>query len=146
LSRISPKHFIDQVVTLFESQARAKGIHFKTDVDCDVELRLDREQMTQAILNLLQNALEATPAGGIIALTCTASNGAVSIVVQDTGSGIPKESLDKIFNLYYTTKPDGTGMGLAITQQIVVQHQGTIEVKSEEGKGAQFIMTIPMTI
>jgi PAS domain S-box-containing protein len=145
LSRIALKHFVEQVVTLFESQARGKGIQFKTNVDCDVELRLDREQMTQAILNLLQNALEATPAGGIITLVCSASNGAVTIVVQDTGSGIPQDRLDKIFNLYYTTKADGTGMGLAITQQIVLQHQGTIEVKSEEGKGTQFIIAIPLS-
>lgn len=144
LNRIALKQFINQVVTLFESQARAKGIHFQTKIDCDVELRLDREQMTQAILNLLQNALDATPAGGINTLSCTASNGAVTIVVQDTGSGIPKDRLDKIFNLYYTTKPDGTGMGLAITQQIVLQHQGTIEVKSEEGKGTRFNITIPL--
>ncbi|MCI0695422.1 ATP-binding protein [candidate division KSB1 bacterium] len=144
LSRIALKQFIDQVVTLFESQARGKGIHFQTNVDCDIELRLDREQMTQAILNLLQNALAATPAGGIITLACSASKGAVTIFVQDTGSGIPQESLDKIFNLYYTTKPDGTGMGLAITQQIVLQHQGTIEVKSEEGKGTQFTISIPL--
>lgn len=146
LSRIALKQFIEQVVTLFESQASAKSIHFQTNVDCDVALRVDREQMTQAILNLLQNALDATPAGGIITLACAASNGTVAIVVQDTGSGIPKDRLDKIFNLYYTTKPDGTGMGLAITQQIVLQHQGTIEVKSEEGKGAQFIIMIPMNV
>lgn len=146
LSRIALKDFINQVVTLFESQASAKDIHFKIDVDCDVELRLDREQMTQAILNLLQNAIEATPSGGDILLACAASDGAVTIVVQDSGSGIPQDRFGKIFNLYYTTKPNGTGMGLAITQQIVLQHHGTIEVKSTEGKGAQFIMKIPMNV
>lgn len=146
LSRIALKDFINQVVILFESQANDKGIHFKTNIDCDVELRLDREQMTQAILNLLQNALDATPAGGNIVLACAVSDGTVTIVVQDSGSGIPQDRLGKIFNLYYTTKPSGTGMGLAITQQIVLQHHGTIEVKSEEGKGAQFIMMIPMNV
>jgi signal transduction histidine kinase len=64
--------------------------------------------------------------------------------VKDSGVGIPKEHLDKIFNLYYSTKPDGTGLGLAITHQIISQHQGRIDVESTEGKGSQFILTLPL--
>ncbi|MDZ7289674.1 MAG: ATP-binding protein [candidate division KSB1 bacterium] len=145
LSRLALQDFLSQIATLFEGQARAKGVHFTTSSDCDLELLIDREQMTQAILNVLQNALEATPRGGTITLACTTNKKEMTISVQDTGSGIPKDHLDKIFNLYYTTKPNGTGMGLAITQQIVSQHQGTIEVQSEEGKGTQFLIRLPVT-
>jgi signal transduction histidine kinase len=101
--------------------------------------------MTQALLNVLQNALDATPAGGSIELSCLAKDDAIVFTVEDTGRGIPKNERDKIFNLYYTTKPDGTGMGLAITHQIIQQHHGIVEVEGEEGKGSRFILKIPLT-
>ena len=67
----------------------------------------------------------------------------IRFTVSDTGIGIPSGSLEKIFNLYYTTKPEGTGLGLSITQQIVSQHGGTIDVTSVEGKGTVFTVDIP---
>lgn len=143
LQRVKVDEFLAHVAKLFESQAHARGVRFETSRACTGEFRLDHEQMTQALLNLLQNALEATPRGGTIALSCSRREHAAFFVVQDTGAGIPQDRLDKIFNLYYTTKPDGTGMGLAITQQIVLQHQGTIEVHSQMGRGTQFFIAIP---
>jgi len=106
-------------------------------------MMLDRNQMTQALLNLLLNALEATPAGGRITLACRAVDNQVHFVVTDTGQGIPSEALDSIFNLYYTTKPDGTGMGLPMAQQIVAQHQGRLEVSSTAGRGSRFSIALP---
>jgi signal transduction histidine kinase len=70
-------------------------------------------------------------------------NGNVRFTVSDTGKGIPSEGLDKIFNLYYTTKADGTGLGLSITQQVVAQHGGTIDVASTEGEGTSITIDIP---
>jgi PAS domain S-box-containing protein len=144
LQQISAHEFIGHVAKLFESQAKAKGVRFSSTNKCGMVLTLDRDQMTQALLNVLQNALDATPAGGSIVLSCFVKDDDIVFTVEDSGQGIPKDKLDKIFNLYYSTKPDGTGMGLAITQQVIDQHQGTVQVESEEGKGSRFILKLPM--
>jgi two-component system, NtrC family, sensor histidine kinase HydH len=144
LQPIAAQEFISHVSKLFEGQARAKDVRFSCVSKCEIPLTIDRDQMTQAMLNILQNALDATPAGGSIGLSCLLKDNAVIFTVEDTGKGIPKNELDKVFNLYHTTKPDGTGMGLAITHQIILQHHGTVEVESEEGRGSRFILTFPL--
>jgi two-component system sensor histidine kinase HydH len=141
--RIAVSDLVGHVSSLFSGQAADKGITFTASPDRNATVSLDSEQMKQALLNLLQNALEATPAGGKIELTGTVLPEGTRFTVADTGPGIPAASLDKIFNLYYTTKPDGTGLGLSITQQIVAQHGGTIEVSSTEGKGTVFTILLP---
>jgi two-component system sensor histidine kinase HydH len=146
IERINPVHYFQHVSTLFAGQASAKGVRFDTDLQCTKDFSIDREQFTQAILNLLQNALDVTSAGGIISLSCIDDENEIRITVSDTGSGISKEELEKIFNLYYTTKHDGTGMGLAITQQIITQHNGNIVVQSEIGKGSKFTIILPFIV
>ncbi|HEX9657155.1 MAG TPA: ATP-binding protein [Bacteroidota bacterium] len=106
---------------------------------------IDQEQMTQAILNLLQNALDETERSGKITLHCRQAKDTLMVTVQDTGRGIPPDKVRKIFDLYYTTKPEGTGMGLPIAQQIITQHGGSIDVRSAEGRGTRFEITIPLT-
>lgn len=98
--------------------------------------------MTQALLNLLLNALEATPRDGKVTVTSWVDHNGAVITVTDTGHGIEPEALEKIFNLYYTTKADGTGMGLPMAQQIVAQHQGRLEVESTPGKGTRCTVTV----
>jgi signal transduction histidine kinase len=99
--------------------------------------------MQQALLNLLQNALDATPAGGQITLSADISKDTLRIVVADNGVGMSPAVLERIFDLYYTTKPHGTGLGLSITQQIIGQHGGTIEVSSVEDRGTTFTVNLP---
>jgi len=141
--RVALSDLVDHVSSLVSGQAADKGITFMASSDRNTTVYLDSEQMKQALLNLLQNALEATPAGGTIELTGTVLPEGIGFTVADTGPGIPPGLLDKIFNLYYTTKPDGTGLGLSITQQIVSQHGGTIEVSSTQGEGTVFKITLP---
>ena len=129
---------------LFQSQAQANGVQFSVTLERKGMLRIDAEQLTQALLNLLQNALDATPQGGRIDLRIWEHNEHVEMIVRDNGEGIPKDQLDKIFDLYYTTKPTGTGVGLAMTQQIIAQHRGQLLVQSEVGKGTEFIVRIPV--
>ena len=100
--------------------------------------------MTQALLNVLQNALDATPKGGKIALQVTRKRGSTVFEIVDDGIGIPADRIERIFDLYFTTKPQGTGMGLAITQQIVTQHHGMIDVESEPNRGTTFSISIPI--
>jgi signal transduction histidine kinase len=127
----------------FRSQALARQVNFRTEANCNKTAHVDRDQLMQALLNLLQNALDATPQGGSITLGASCSGDTLLLTVQDTGAGIPAETLDRIFDLYYTTKPEGTGMGLAITQQIITQHGGTISVQSTSGHGSTFTVTLP---
>jgi two-component system, NtrC family, sensor histidine kinase HydH len=134
---------ISHVASLFASQARGKAIAFVASAEGTGTAFLDPEQLNQALLNLLQNALDATPQGGRITLTATAVPEGVMFVVSDTGAGMPQAVLENIFNLYYTTKDHGTGLGLSITQQIVAQHGGTIDVESVEGKGTQISIMLP---
>lgn len=137
------EEFITHISSLFEGQARGKGLHFVAESTSHALLTIDPELMTQALLNLLQNALDATPPGGTITLRCTSSDTLVCISVKDTGTGIPAENVDKIFNLYYSTKPNGTGLGLAITHQIVSEHHGYIAVNSRVGGGTQLDVYLP---
>ena len=96
-----------------------------------------------AVLNLLQNALEAMPQGGTVTLEGQGMATHVQLQVRDTGSGIPAADLAQIFEPLYTTKPEGTGLGLYIVQEIVTAHEGQITVESVEGQGTIFTLTLP---
>jgi signal transduction histidine kinase len=143
VSQVPARQFVEHVSTLFEGQAQSKGVTFSSQCDADAFIHIDSEQMTQALLNLLQNALEASKKGNSISLGVRSDGENVVFEVADDGVGIPHNALDRIFNLYFTTKSTGTGMGLAICQQIVSQHRGSIEAQSEPGKGTKFTIRIP---
>lgn len=102
----------------------------------------DPSQMKQALLNLLINAMDASSGGDAITVTTTLSSGRLEISVEDTGAGIAAEEVDNIFKPFYTTKTRGSGLGLAIVDRIVKEHQGAISVKSTEGKGTSFTITL----
>jgi signal transduction histidine kinase len=109
----------------------------------------DEAQLQQVLMNLLLNAVEAMTVDGALTISTKISReegGAnqLEIHVKDTGIGIRKENLDRIFEPFFTTKKNGTGLGLAITQRVVWEHKGRIEAKSETGKGATFIISLPV--
>ena len=138
------RRFLDETASIVVSKAEAKGIALCREFDSVGTLSLDPEQMRQAILNLLMNAIDATPAGGSITLRSTASGKDVMFIeVIDTGSGIRREIRERIFDPYFTTKEEGTGIGLSLTHQMVAEHGGSIEVESEVGKGSTFRVRIP---
>jgi len=99
--------------------------------------------LRRAVLNLVQNALDAMSQGGTVTLAGQATATHVSLLVQDTGPGIPAERLGQIFEPLYTTKPGGTGLGLYIVQEIVAAHEGQVTVQSTEGQGTTFTITLP---
>ncbi len=140
---LPPAEVVSHVSSLFSAQADEKGVVFRADVSGPASACLDPEQMTQALLNLLQNALDATPPGGLIALEARPGEQGVQFTVRDTGTGIPAPLLEKVFDLYFTTKPGGTGLGLGIVQRIVAQHGGTLDVRSSEDKGTTVTIEIP---
>lgn len=140
---VEVNEFIRDVVAVVESEARTKHVSIVPDVESSGTVRMDCAQMKQVMLNLLQNAFHAIGEHGTIHIKSRLQDGSLHIAVGDTGCGIPPEQIPKIFNLYFTTKPDGTGMGLSMANQIVTEHGGRIEVESEVGKGSVFKIWMP---
>ncbi|MBP1604355.1 MAG: histidine kinase [Acidobacteria bacterium] len=106
---------------------------------------VDPDQLRTALDNLARNAIDATPAGGRVRIAARSDAKEHAIDVSDTGAGIAPEDLPRIFDLYFTTKPEGTGIGLAVTQQIISAHGGTIEVDSSAGAGTRMTIRLPRT-
>lgn len=118
-------------------------VHFQPDAELP-QVELDENRMRQALLNLLRNAEQAMPDGGELIVTTRTSGGEVEVEIIDTGGGIPEERLPKVFRPYFSSKRDGTGLGLPTTLRIVRGHGGNILVETEEGKGCRFVVSIPL--
>jgi signal transduction histidine kinase len=134
------------VAALVESRqalAESRGIELGADTKAAGTARVDADQLRQALDNVLRNAFEATPAGGRVEVKARSTSREHVIEVADTGQGIPADQIDRVFDLYFTTKPDGTGVGLAVTNQIVTAHGGTVEVESQPGAGTRVTVRIP---
>jgi signal transduction histidine kinase len=133
---------IQSVVTPEAQKSRIRIV-----LDCAVNLPAvngDATMLRQAFLNLAINACQAMPNGGTLRLTCSsASNARVEVKVEDSGVGIPPENLSRIFDLYFTTKNKGTGIGLSMVYRIVQMHDGDIEVQSTPGRGTTFRIRLP---
>jgi two-component system sensor histidine kinase HydH len=104
---------------------------------------VDVTRLRKALLNLLDNAVDATEAGGAVTLRLSADAGAVTLAVEDRGRGIAPENLSRVFDPFFTTRPDGTGLGLAIARKVVRAHEGTLEVESDPDRGTRFTLTLP---
>jgi signal transduction histidine kinase len=110
----------------------------------DIDASVDEVLMRQAFTNLIQNALEAMPEGGTLTVEAVRSNNEIVVVVRDSGGGISRDNLKKIFLPFFTTKDKGTGLGLALVHKIILSHSGHIEVESKEGSGTLFRVVLPL--
>ena len=126
-----------------EPQIRAAGLRLERDFAGVGEAQVDADQLHQVLLNLLVNAVEATDEGHVRLAARSRPEGWVEIGVADTGSGIPAEDVERIFDLYFTTKAAGTGLGLSLVHRIVAEHGGRVEVQSERGAGTRFVILLP---
>jgi PAS domain S-box-containing protein len=126
-------------------QATDAGARVKTLVAVDdLVLSVDEGLMRQAFVNLFQNAVEAMPEGGTLSIETRALDGrSLTLSVTDTGAGIPRDAIKKIFLPFFTTKDRGVGMGLALVHKIVLSHGGRVEVSSREGEGTTFTIILP---
>jgi signal transduction histidine kinase len=136
---------MDEILPIIETEATKHNVKVVVDVPPSVPpVNGDSAMLRQAFLNLAINACQAMPNGGSLRLKAGPSaRGRVEVVVQDTGVGIAPEHLSKIFNLYFTTKERGTGIGLSMVYRIIQMHDGDVEVQSTPGRGTTFRVLLP---
>jgi signal transduction histidine kinase len=137
--------FVFEMVELARPQAQAVGVTISADLHAaGATMMVDPDLLKQAALNIVVNAIEAMPRGGELRFESSIEGEDVELRISDSGSGIAPEKRDKIFQLYYTTKNSGSGIGLAMTFRIVQLLNGKIEFVSEPGKGTAFILRFPL--
>ena len=138
---------LGELVDFFAPQAQLNRVQIRVKrYPSPVIVPVDSRLIKQTILNLMINALQAMPNGGELILSISLEGDDARIDVIDTGSGIPADAVDKIFNAYYSTKRGGTGLGLAMSQRIVQEHGGKLTVNSESGKGSDFTVRLPLKV
>ena len=147
LAPVNLNDVVRDIVKLFEAQFGAVGrppitpeLHLEEGLPV---IQADATLLRRAIENLVLNAMDAMPAGGVLMLRTAHENGDVSLEVSDTGAGLTPEECKRLFTPYYTTKQHGTGLGLAIVQSVVSDHFGRISVESESGVGTSFHIYLP---
>jgi len=140
----SPNSVIDDITSMVSVEADERDIEINCNLDPEIpEMMLDAEQLKQALLNIVRNAIESINWGGRVDIVTQFQNQRVAIAVTDTGGGIPEAMLRDIFNPFFTTRPHGTGLGLAVTRKLVEDHGGHIAVKSKLGVGSTFTVYLP---
>jgi len=144
LARVNARVFLDEALNLYRSEAQEKGIGLEGTSD-DIEFNADPKYLAQALTNLIKNAIDASASGSKVEVEIGKSRAGVRIQVTDHGVGMDEKDLNRIFDLYYSTKDMGTGVGLALTHKIIADHHGQIEVQSKAGQGSIFIIQLPVT-
>ena len=139
------KPLLMRTLELIKRDISLKNIELHCDFpDSLPKVKVDEHLISQTFLNILLNALDSMPNGGTLDVSLSKTReGYVKIKVSDTGVGIPENEVDDIFQPYYSTKPTGTGIGLAVVDNIIATHGGTITVKSKLGEGTTFVITLP---
>jgi two-component system sensor histidine kinase HydH len=140
-----PAELVRHALQLVEGDCLAKGIGVQTRLAAVPAHPLDADRMLQALLNLLLNAIQAMPRGGTLTVSAQQVRDRLELRVADTGEGIPVEDQNKIFDPYFTTRNQGTGLGLATVRAIVEAHGGRVRVASDVGRGTEMILDLPRT-
>ena len=141
---LSVHKLLRNTVKLISSKLEESSIDVQWDLCKDMpRIRADEDRLKQVFLNLCNNAIHAMPHGGTLRLQSRTDPEGVRVEVSDTGRGIPREQLEKIFTPFFTTKKHGTGLGLAICEKLLNDHRGKIEAKSNPGKGTTFRIHLP---
>jgi PAS domain S-box-containing protein len=154
--RNSPPHrelvdvngIVQEILTLLDGEATRSSVAMRTDLSAELpKIMVDRVQFQQVFMNLMLNAIEAMKdPGGELTVKSQLQDGQLQFSVSDTGVGLPAEKMDQIFSAFFTTKPQGSGMGLAISRSIVESHGGRLWATANGGRGATFHFTLPIQV
>ena len=146
LEQIDLKHVLEDVAQLAAPDAEQRGVNLRTNFpEISLPVTADSDFMKQAVLNVVLNGVQAMTNGGNLWLSARREGETVVTEIRDEGSGIPRDLQEKIFELYFTTKPGGSGIGLAQTYQIMQWHYGSVEFESKDSKGTIFRLRLPLT-
>ncbi len=139
------RRVVEELLDFFAPQAEANHVVLRSTLpEAPVRCKIDVNLLKQAILNLMINAVQAMPDGGELLLRLSSQRDSAVIEVIDTGPGISPDELAKVFEVYFSTKSHGSGLGLPTTRRIVREHGGAIRAESELGKGTRFVITLPL--
>jgi signal transduction histidine kinase len=143
--RYDVNEILDDLIDFYEPQALSKQVQVRRGLsELPAVCRVDKDLLKQAFLNLFINAVQVMGQGGELMIRSKLKSQLVLIEVIDTGPGIPPEEQEKVFDPYYTTRSDGTGLGLPTCRRIIEEHHGHIELHSEPGKGTCFTIELPL--
>jgi signal transduction histidine kinase len=146
LAEIDLRRLLDEVVVLAQPDAERHGVSIVRDFPGgSLPVKVDADLVKQAVLNIVLNGVQAMPAGGELTLLGSRADDDVQLEIRDHGTGIPLEVRDKIFNLYFTTKKNGSGIGLAMAYRVMQLHNGSVEYDSVEGEGTTFRLRLPLS-
>lgn len=136
---------LNKAISLLSIDAEASGVQIVTVLQGSFPMvQADEDKLNQVFLNLFLNGIQAMEFGGTLTVSTVKNNHRIKVIVMDTGSGIDPENLGRVFDPYFTTKPDGTGLGMSMSAKIIEEHGGTITIKSEVGKGSSVTVEIPL--
>ena len=145
LKESSLQDLLNHLVTLFREEASSLGITLEAEIPPDLPLiKIDPEKLTQALINIMKNGMQAMGQGGTLRIETKSLKDRVEVMISDSGSGIPPDQMEKIFNYYYTTKEKGVGLGLPIAHRIIEAHEGHLKIESRVGVGTKVTMTLPV--
>ena len=136
---------LEDLKEIVQAEINGRSIHLIWENNLDDRIRVNSRQVQQVVLNLLKNAVQVVPEGGSVAFRSFQDGNCVVLEVDDDGPGIPPEYRNQLFDPFFTTRPNGTGLGLWIVYRLVESMRGVIEVESEVGSGTQFQVTLPAT-
>jgi signal transduction histidine kinase len=146
-TKVNVVSVIKDVLFLLETEAFKNHLTIHFDAKQDFYFVIgDKPQLKQVLLNLVKNALDATPAGKEIFIRIVKGTKQVQIQIEDQGCGIPEEQMNKLGTSFYTTKEKGTGLGLMVSFNIIKNHKGQIFLKSKEGEGSTFTIALPIAV
>jgi len=135
---------LENTIGIIWAKAEAEKITIIKDYDSLPLLNMDSDLIKTCIFNVILNAFQAMPDGGALTIKAEHTEGMLSIIISDTGKGIPEDELPKVFEPFYTTKRKGLGLGLAITKRVVEEHEGKVNIRSAVGNGSTVVITLPV--
>jgi two-component system, sporulation sensor kinase B len=142
--RIDVGYQIQRVVNIIQSYTLNRNVEIKTDILDTGWIYANPQKLNQSLINILKNAIESMPVGGIVCIICTSTDdGYIKVTIKDQGIGMTKKQIDRLGSPYYSLKESGTGLGMMVSFQIIRSFKGKIQVNSEKGVGTEFIILLP---